>query len=43
MISYNDQDAAFAQRIKKEMWTKEELKDFGSYCNGDTLRTKYNI
>ena len=43
MISYNDEDAAWTQRIKKEIWTKDELKDFGSYCNGDTMRTKFGI
>ena len=43
MISYNDQDKAFAQRIHKELWTKDELKNFGSYCNADTIRNKFGL
>ena len=43
MISYNDQDRAWSQRIHKEIWTKGELKDFGLYCNGDKLRERYGL
>ena len=29
MISYNDADLAWSQRVRKEIWTHGELKDFG--------------
>ena len=41
MISYNDADLAWTQRVKKENWTHGELKDFGIKCNGDNLRDKF--
>jgi len=43
MISYNDEDKAWTQRLHKEMWTKDELKSFGSYCNADTIRQKFGL
>lgn len=43
MINYNDEDRAFAQRIHKELWTKDELRNFGSYCNGDNIRAKFGL
>ena len=43
MISYNDEDKAFAQRIHKELWTKDELKNFGQYCNSDNIRQKFGL
>lgn len=43
MISYNDQDKAFVQRINKEIWTKDELKNFGQYCNSDTIRSRFGL
>ena len=43
MISYNDIDKAWSQRIHKEIWTKGELKDFGLYCNGDNVRSKFGV
>ena len=43
MISYNDADLAWTQRVKKEIWTHGELKDFGSYCNGDNIRDKFQM
>mmetsp|Transcript_15897 Transcript_15897/g.20057 ORF Transcript_15897/g.20057 Transcript_15897/m.20057 type:complete len:127 (+) Transcript_15897:76-456(+) len=43
MISYNDEDKAWAQRVQKEIWTKDELKDFGIGCNADNLRKQFNL
>lgn len=43
MINYNDIDKAWTQRLTKEIWTKDELKNFGSYCNGDSVRTRFGI
>ena len=41
MISYNETDRLFEHKIKKELWTKSELKDFASQVGNDTVRTKY--
>ena len=38
MISYNDEDKAWTQRVQKEIWTKDELKDFGHSVNADQMR-----
>ena len=43
MISYNDKDKAWTQRVHKEISTKGELKNFSSDCNGDTIRQKFGI
>ncbi len=43
MISYNDVDKAWTQRIHKEIWTKDELKNFGADVNADTMRSKFGI
>lgn len=43
MISYNETDRLFEHKIKKELWTKDELKDFASQVQGDTVRTKYGV
>lgn len=43
MYSYNDDNHAWQQRIRKEIWAKEELRDFGQQVNGDTLRDKYTL
>ena len=43
MISYNDQDKAWTQRIHKEIWTKDELKNFGLDVNTETVRSKFGI
>ena len=29
--------------MHKEIWTKNELKDFGVYCNGDAVQEKYGL
>lgn len=43
MFSYNGEHVAYANRIHKELWTKDELKDFGSYCNSDTIRARFGL
>ena len=42
-VSYNDDHHAWTQRLKKELWTKDELKNFGSDVNGDTIRNKFGL
>ena len=29
--------------MHKEIWTKNELKDFGVYCNGEVVQDKYGL
>ena len=43
MISYNDADAAWSQRVHKEIWTKDELKGFGHSVNADQLRKQFSL
>ena len=43
MISYNDEDKAWTQRVQKEIWTKDELKDFGHSLNADQMRKQFAI
>ena len=43
MISYNDQDKAWTQRLHKEIWTKHELKNFGAQINAGAMQNKYGL
>lgn len=43
MISYNDEDKAWTQRVQKEIWTKDELKGFGHSVNADQLRKQFSL
>ena len=43
MISYNDADAAWTQRVHKEIWTKDELRDFGARVSTDKIRNQFGI
>ena len=43
MISYNDEDKAWTQRVQKEIWTKDELKGFGHSLNADQLRKQFAL
>ena len=43
MINYNDCDGMWKQRLQKEIWSKDELKNFGAETEGAILRDRYGI
>ena len=43
MISYNDQDKAWTQRVHKELWTKDELKTFTADVATNRIRQKFAL
>ena len=43
MINYNDTDQMWKQRVRKEIWSKDELYNFGQETDAGLMQTRYGI
>lgn len=43
MINYNDQHNMWKQRLTKEMWSKDELANFGHETDAAFMQSKYGV
>jgi hypothetical protein len=42
-VNHNANDTAYVQRLRKELWTKNEMQQFTDDVANEAMETKYSL